>query len=321
MEQKATIDLSDPSIKKVNEDWNNFAPVYAINHETSTFSVGVTIAEVASARSAKSAIVEIACGGGSLTSYLVKVKPTGVPLYAYDISQEMVHFAISRLDYLTSENAKNMSDPECTEYMLANYKGQKDEKTFESIKTTVQVANAERLPLDNESADVVVGNFVLHVTPNAEKVLEEAYRITKKGGKIAFSVWGKEEEAFMVKAFKEVTMALKGPQQPAKKGDNDPVPINGFVLGAGDNLKNVVEKVGFKNLRVWESFMPSNNQTEEEIIRLLVGRPSGTAALGAKPREEVEEIARGVARKQIEESAKCGKPFGFGVKIVFAFKE
>lgn len=50
-------------------------------------------------------------------------------------------------------------------------------------------ANAEALPFDASEFDAVVGNCVLHHLASPDKVLREAHRVLRDGGRVAFSVW------------------------------------------------------------------------------------------------------------------------------------
>lgn len=50
-------------------------------------------------------------------------------------------------------------------------------------------ANAEALPFDASQFDAVVSNFVLHHLARPAKVLNEAHRVLRDGGKAAFTVW------------------------------------------------------------------------------------------------------------------------------------
>ena len=50
-------------------------------------------------------------------------------------------------------------------------------------------ASAESLPFDDGEFDAVVGNFVLHHSGRPQRVLEEAFRVLRERGKMAFTVW------------------------------------------------------------------------------------------------------------------------------------
>lgn len=50
-------------------------------------------------------------------------------------------------------------------------------------------ANAESLPFADGAFDAVVGNFVFHHLARPDRVLVEAHRVVRNGGKVALTVW------------------------------------------------------------------------------------------------------------------------------------
>jgi ubiquinone/menaquinone biosynthesis C-methylase UbiE len=54
------------------------------------------------------------------------------------------------------------------------------------------VADAERLPFENESFEAVFSWGVLHHSPNTEKAVEEVYRILKSGGFAKIMIYHKK---------------------------------------------------------------------------------------------------------------------------------
>lgn len=55
-------------------------------------------------------------------------------------------------------------------------------------------ADAEQLPFDDNSFDVVIANFVVHHLARPEKVFREVSRVLKHWGCFSFIVWGAPEE-------------------------------------------------------------------------------------------------------------------------------
>lgn len=72
---------------------------------------------------------------------------------------------------------------------------------------TFTQADAENLPLETESFDAVVANFVVHHLARPELVFREVHRVLKPGGRFAFAVWGAPEEQSSIGAFFAAVMA------------------------------------------------------------------------------------------------------------------
>lgn len=62
-------------------------------------------------------------------------------------------------------------------------------------------ADAEALPFAPESFDAVVNGFGMCHLPNPGRALNEAFRVLKRGGRVAFTVWDMPERAVPLGAF------------------------------------------------------------------------------------------------------------------------
>ncbi len=98
-------------------------------------------------------VLELGCGTGALTRYLLEMKPD-MRLIGLDVSPSCVHEAIKRFK----------------PYLGADF----------------QVANAYQLPIESDSADVMVAASVIHHL-DVEQALKESFRVLKPGGVIWFS--------------------------------------------------------------------------------------------------------------------------------------
>ena len=102
-------------------------------------------------------VLDIACGAG-LDLYVASqtVEPGG-KVIGIDLADEMVKKARENMVKLGVTNVE------------------------------VKKAPSDKLPLEDETVDVVTSNGIYNLSPDKEAVLREAYRVLKPGGTIAFS--------------------------------------------------------------------------------------------------------------------------------------
>jgi SAM-dependent methyltransferase len=112
------------------------------------------------ARLAPKRVLEIAAGTGILTRALSQKRPA-VPIVATDLNQPMLDYAAARL----------MSE-----------------------RITWRQADAQALPFEDGSFDVLVCQFGVMFFPDKAKAFSEARRVLAPGGRLLFSVWDRIEE-------------------------------------------------------------------------------------------------------------------------------
>ena len=97
----------------------------------------------------------------------------------------------------------------------------------------VKLGEIEKVPLEDETADIVISNCVINLSPNKQAVFKEAYRILKKGGRLVDADKIAEEEL------------------PQSLRDN-PDAWCGCVSGAltKDGYKQIMEEAGFKDIEI-----------------------------------------------------------------------
>lgn len=114
-----------------------------------------------------------------------------------------------------------------------------------------RVANVESLPFPDESFDVVTCRFGAMFFPDQLKAFRECLRVLKRGGRVAFVVWGKREQPFLGTTVGILSKYVEVPPP-------DPDVPHAFMFGERGLLKSRIEAAGFAQV------------TEE--VRTITGR-------------------------------------------------
>jgi SAM-dependent methyltransferase len=107
-----------------------------------------------------------------------------------------------------------------------------------------QVADAQALPFDDRSFDVVLSNLTVHHLGDPDKFLAEAFRILRPGGRLAFTVWA---DMSKLEAFGLFFGAVE------EHGNPGDLP-HGPLFGMSDFavFRSMVAKAGFRDPNVQE---------------------------------------------------------------------
>ncbi len=118
-----------------------------------------------------------------------------------------------------------------TQEMIDKANENKEKVGFANVE--FKLGEIEDMPLDNDTADVIVSNCVLNLVPDKVKAFAEMYRVTKPGGHFCVS-----------------DIVLKGelPAQLKKSAEM----YAGCVAGAiqQDEYLGIIEQAGFKNVEI-----------------------------------------------------------------------
>jgi len=104
-----------------------------------------------------------------------------------------------------------------------------------------RLGEIENLPVEDSSVDVIISNCVINLSLNKYRVFQEAFRVLKKNGRIAFSD---------IVATQELPVEIK----------NDIALVASCIAGAEhiDNIKTMLEQSGFKHIEL----TPKDNSRE-----------------------------------------------------------
>ena len=136
--------------------------------------------------------------------------------------------------------ARRFADVVSTDYVGALLERGRERAEAEHLSVAFQEADAENLPFDDESFDVVLSTFGVMFTPNHDKAAKEMLRVCRAGGKIGLANW--TPESFIGRLFKTIgkyvppAPGLKSPAMWGSKAYLD-------QLFAGDALVNAQHRV------------------------------------------------------------------------------
>jgi len=85
--------------------------------------------------------------------------------------------------------ARHFADVTSTDYVPELLEQARRRAEADRLPITFQVADAEALPFEDETFDVVLSTFGVMFAPNQERVASELLRVVKPGGKIGLANW------------------------------------------------------------------------------------------------------------------------------------
>jgi ubiquinone/menaquinone biosynthesis C-methylase UbiE len=110
---------------------------------------------------------------------------------------------------VTLAAARRWCEVTSTDYVPALLARGKVRADADGMKITFKEADAEALPFDDGSFDVVVSTFGVMFTPNQDRAAAELARVCKRGGKIGLANW--TPEGFIGQVFKTLGKYLPPP--------------------------------------------------------------------------------------------------------------
>jgi ubiquinone/menaquinone biosynthesis C-methylase UbiE len=140
--------------------------------------------------------------------------------------------------------------------------------------------DAESLPFTAEEFDAVVMNFgILHLS-DPQKAIHEAFRVLRKPGKFAFTVWDVLEKSVGFKLIYDAIQTYSAPNIPIPEGP----PF--FYFSQPENSINALKNAGFTTPLVEQFYL---NWELESAERFFAAFYHGTARTGGLLRRQPEK--------------------------------
>ena len=126
-----------------------------------------------------------------------------------------------------------------TPAMLSKARNNAEKGGYKQVE--FRLGEIEHLPVPDNTADVIISNCVINLSPNKQQVFKDAFRVLKKGGRLAISD---------VVAQCELPVHIK----------NDLQMYSGCMAGASpvEELKAMMQEAGFSNINI----TPKNESKE-----------------------------------------------------------
>ena len=118
-----------------------------------------------------------------------------------------------------------------TPTMISKARNNASKASFENVE--FRLGEIEHLPIPDNTADVIISNCVINLSPNKAQVFSDAFRILKSGGRLAIS---------------DVVASCEMPEEMK----NDPALYAGCMAGASliEDLEIILQDSGFKQIKI-----------------------------------------------------------------------
>jgi arsenite methyltransferase len=210
--------------------WNDFSHYYGETLESSSLLPALSLSKMLKLTNSKN-ILEVGCGTGTLSLHWLHFLRPNVKYTSIDFSDTMIKIAQER--------------KEAVKHKLNN------------VDHSFLVGDAEDLSfVPSESIDTYISPLCLHLVPDPNKALAEAVRVTRKGGRIGFSILGPYEKNTFYKLFDDRVFEIVKERPPVPE-------IPG--LGDRENVIELARKAGIKVDYCWEEEVPYDVFDAEEL--------------------------------------------------------
>lgn len=169
-----------------------------------------------------------------------------------------------------------------TAQMIDNARENAKKGNFENVE--FRLGEIENLPVADNAADLIISNCVINLSPNKQKVFQEAFRVLKPGGRIMVS---------------DIVLTQKLPPLLKQSLEAYVGCVSGAMIKEG--YLKVIKEAGFQDVEIiGESYYPIRLMLTDKYINEFKEKHNLTS-------EQIEEI-RNFKGKGISMNVKAFKP-------------
>ena len=142
-----------------------------------------------------------------------------------------------------------------------------------------RLGEIENLPVADNTADVMISNCVINLTPNKLRVFEEAFRVLKLGGRVMVSD---------IVLLKELPDSIRKEAHPASC-------VKGAIMK--DKYIDAIEQAGFRDIEIAGERQHSfEEMADDSNAKVIVANPK-TDAEELKSISELEEKQKNIVKE------------------------
>jgi arsenite methyltransferase len=145
-----------------------------------------------------------------------------------------------------------------TPEMIEKARENAEQENFNNVE--FRLGEIENLPVVDSSADIIISNCVINLSPDKKRVFEEAFRVLKPGGRILIS---------------DIVLTKELPSSIKKSIAAHIGCLAGAMLK--DRYLDVIKKAGFKDVRIMrENIMPLKYTDNDPTAKAIIEDPNVT---------------------------------------------
>ena len=170
---------------------------------------------------------------------------------------------------------------------------------------TFDQGDAQSLPYDNASFDVVISNFGVHHVPNPMAALSEARRVLRPGGRVAFTIWAAPSENLAWRLLFDAIARCGNPS-----ASDAPRPGGGFATA--EHCRTALADAGFLNA---DTQLLRQRWVHADAAALVAALQAGTARMSALIAAQAPAAMPAIIADMDAHAAEWRTPDGLAVPI------